>query len=64
MNIAVIGAGAVGCYFGGLLALAGHAVTFVGRKAHVDAINGAGLLIDSADFQKRSGPCSVPAPWC
>jgi 2-dehydropantoate 2-reductase len=32
MRIAVMGAGAVGGYFGGLLARAGHEVTFIGRQ--------------------------------
>jgi prephenate dehydrogenase len=31
-TIAVMGAGAVGCYFGGMLARAGAAVTFIGRR--------------------------------
>ena len=34
----VVGAGAVGCYFGGMLARAGMPVTLVGRATHVDAI--------------------------
>ncbi|MBN9004034.1 MAG: 2-dehydropantoate 2-reductase [Rhizobiales bacterium] len=46
MKIAVVGAGAVGCYFGALLVRAGHDVTFVGRKPHVDAINARGLLLE------------------
>ena len=51
MNIAVIGAGAVGCYYGGLLLKAGHDVTFIGRQPHVDAINAHGLLLDIKDFK-------------
>jgi 2-dehydropantoate 2-reductase len=46
MKIAIVGAGAVGCYFGALLVRAGHDVTFVGRKPHVDAINANGLLLE------------------
>ena len=38
MKIAVMGAGAVGCYYGGLLARSGHAVTLIGRPVHVEAI--------------------------
>ena len=45
-----MGAGAVGCYFGGLLARAGHDVTFVGRAGHVDAINRRGLLLEIPAF--------------
>src|ERR1041384_5934915 len=51
MQVAVIGAGAVGCYYGGLLLKAGHDVTFIGRQAHVDAINAHGLLLDTQTFK-------------
>ncbi len=51
MQVAVIGAGAVGCYYGGLLLRAGHDVTFIGRQPHVDAINAHGLLLDIKDFR-------------
>ena len=47
MNIVVLGAGAVGCYFGALLARAGHNVTFIGRAAHVAAINAQGLVLET-----------------
>jgi 2-dehydropantoate 2-reductase len=47
MKIAVMGAGAVGCYYGGMLARAGHAVTLIGRPQHVEAIGRAGLLLDT-----------------
>ena len=50
MQIAVVGAGAVGCYYGGLLLKAGHDVTFIGRQPHVDAINAHGLLLDTKTF--------------
>ena len=53
MRVAVLGAGAVGCYFGGLLARAGHDVLFVGRRAHVEAINADGLLLDTTTFRDR-----------
>lgn len=43
MRIAVMGAGAVGCYYGGMLARAGHAVTLIGRPQHVDAVSRHGL---------------------
>jgi 2-dehydropantoate 2-reductase len=51
MHIGVIGAGAVGCYYGGLLLRAGHDVTFIGRQPHVDAINAHGLLLDVKNFR-------------
>src|SRR5690349_3667816 len=47
MKVLVVGAGAVGSYYGGRLALAGHDVTLLGRKNHVDAIQRDGLTIDS-----------------
>ena len=52
-RIAVVGAGAVGCYFGGMLARAGAPVTLIGRAAHVEAINRAGLFIDSIHFKEN-----------
>jgi 2-dehydropantoate 2-reductase len=51
MQVTVVGAGAVGCYYGGLLARAGHDVTFIGRRTHVDAINAHGLLLDTQLFK-------------
>jgi 2-dehydropantoate 2-reductase len=40
-------AGAVGGYFGGRLAAAGHEVAFIARGAHRDAIHSEGLKIES-----------------
>ena len=34
LKVAVMGAGAVGCYFGGMLARAGHHVTLIARPQH------------------------------
>jgi 2-dehydropantoate 2-reductase len=51
-RIAVVGAGAVGCYFGGMLARAGALVTLIGRAPHVEAINRDGLFIDSIHFKE------------
>jgi len=52
-RVAVVGAGAVGGYFGGMLARAGGQVTLIGRSAHVDVWTRDGLLIDSINFQAR-----------
>jgi 2-dehydropantoate 2-reductase len=52
-SVAVVGAGAVGCFFGGMLARAGAPVTFIGRQQHVDALNHDGLVIDSATFPSK-----------
>ena len=47
MKIAVIGAGAMGCLYGGRLAEAGFDVTLVDLwREHVDAINRSGLRLD------------------
>ena len=44
LNIAVMGAGAVGCYYGGMLARAGHQVVLIARPAHVQAVAATGGL--------------------
>lgn len=49
-SIAVVGAGAVGCFFGGMLAIAGHSVTLIGRRHHVQAINQNGLRLEHLNF--------------
>ena len=51
-RIAVVGAGAVGGYFGGLLARAGAPVTMIGRPAFVDAVKKNGLFLDTLQFQE------------
>ncbi|AOB32580.1 2-dehydropantoate 2-reductase [Bordetella sp. H567] len=51
MKVAVMGAGAVGCYFGAMLARAGHEVALIGRPAHVEAIRSKGLYLDTRTFQ-------------
>ena len=51
MKIAVMGAGAVGCFYGGMLARAGHEMTLIGRPAHVEAMaKRGGLKFESALF--------------
>jgi len=52
-RIAVVGAGAVGSYFGGMLADAGAPVVLIGRKTFVDVVNRDGLLLDTLQGQKR-----------
>jgi 2-dehydropantoate 2-reductase len=47
-SIAVVGAGAVGSFFGAMLARAGHRVTLIARQAHVKAIARDGLRLDMA----------------
>ena len=45
MKIAVMGAGAIGGYFGGRLAQAGYDVSFIARGAHLAAIKANGLKV-------------------
>ena len=52
-KIAVVGAGAVGGYFGGMLARAGAPVVFIGRPAFVEAVAKDGLLLDTTTFKER-----------
>ena len=52
-QVAVLGAGAVGCYFGGMLARAGTPVTLMARQARAEAIQREGLFIDAVHFQGR-----------
>jgi 2-dehydropantoate 2-reductase len=47
MRIAVMGAGAVGAYFGAKLSASGHNVAFLARGAHLDALRREGLQVDS-----------------
>jgi len=47
-RIAVVGAGAVGGYYGAMLERAGHAVTLIARPAHVQAIERDGLRLQMA----------------
>src|SRR6516164_8429578 len=71
MRVAVMAAGAVGGYFGGRMAAAGHDVAFIARGAHRDAIRQDGLKVESAlgdlhlkdvnvtDNPKQVGPVDV-----
>lgn len=45
-RIAIMGAGAVGCYYGALLAIAGEQVTLIGRASLRDAVRDRGLLLE------------------
>ena len=52
-RVAVVGAGAVGGYFGGLLARAGAPVIMIGRPAFVEAVRKNGLVLDTLEFQEN-----------
>jgi 2-dehydropantoate 2-reductase len=51
-KIAVVGAGAVGGYFGGMLTCAGAPVVMIGRPAFVEAVKKDGLFLDTLHFQE------------
>lgn len=53
MRVVVVGAGAVGGYFGGRLVAAGEDVVFVARGAHLDALRSRGLQVDSPEGDLR-----------
>ncbi len=71
MRIAIMGSGGLGGYFGGLLAHAGHHVTFLARGEHLQAIREHGLRVESVhgDFtiqpaQATDNPSEVgPVDW-
>jgi ketopantoate reductase len=52
LSVAVFGAGAVGCYYGGMLARAGHRVTLIGRPQHVQAVQAHGLRMQTLTFDE------------
>ena len=56
MRIAIMGAGGVGGYYGGLLALSGNEVALIARGAHLAAIHEGGLRVESVH-----GDFTVPA---
>lgn len=63
MRIAIIGAGAVGGYYGGCLAAAGHEVLLVARGDHLQALQRNGLEIvsdgGSLEAPAMSATCST-----
>ncbi|MGH8829550.1 MAG: ketopantoate reductase family protein [Polaromonas sp.] len=53
LKVAVMGAGAVGCYYGGMLARAGHDVVLIARPQHVEAIVRDGLRMETKTFDEH-----------
>jgi len=53
MNVAIVGAGGVGGYFGGRLAQAGEDVVFIARGEHLRAMQRNGLRVDSINGDFR-----------
>jgi 2-dehydropantoate 2-reductase len=62
LTVAVMGAGAVGCYFGGMLARAGHDVTMIARPQHVEAMVRDGLRMETKAFDERVRVKAVTEP--
>lgn len=64
-RVTVMGAGAVGSFYGAMLARAGHEVTLIGRPAHVQAIQREGLRLEMAQqmhtvqLQASSDPAAI-----
>ena len=56
MKIAVMGAGGVGGFYGGLLAKAGQEVTFIARGEHLAALRAHGLRVESQSVGDFSLP--------
>jgi len=60
-----MGAGAVGSFYGAMLARAGHEVTLIGRPAHVQAVQRDGLRLEMAQqthsvrLQARCDPAAI-----
>ncbi len=55
LHVAILGAGGVGGYYGGVLARAGHDVTLLARGAHLDAVRARGL-----ELREPEGTAVVP----
>lgn len=53
MRIAIVGAGAIGCFLAARLSAAGHDVTLVGRDEQVEAISRGGLLLTEANGERK-----------
>lgn len=53
LKVAVMGAGAVGCYYGGMLARSGHGVVLIARPQHAEAIQRHGLRIETRAFDEQ-----------
>jgi 2-dehydropantoate 2-reductase len=53
MKVGVMGTGAVGSYYGAMLARAGVPVVFIGRPAQVQTLQGEGLRLEAQRFDER-----------
>lgn len=62
LRVTVFGAGAVGCYYGGMLARAGHNVTLIARPSHVQAIAADGLRMETRRFDEQVALAATDDP--
>lgn len=62
MKIAILGAGGVGGYYGGLLARAGHPVALLARGAHLDTLRERGLEIRTPEETFTVDVAAADAP--
>jgi len=63
MRVLVVGAGAVGGYFGTLLARGGHEVVFVARGANLAALRAQGLCVElDGETLRLAAPSAVEDP--
>ncbi len=53
-SIAVLGAGAIGCFVGGMLRADGHRVVFVGRPGTVETLETHGLTLTQLDGPEKT----------
>lgn len=61
-RIAVAGAGSIGCYAGGCLALAGRTVTLLARQRIADTVQASGMTVaDLAGGERRLLPTAIKA---
>ena len=61
-NVAVMGAGAIGCYFGAMLARSGAHVRLIGRPALVEAVARDGLRFEGVGFSGRIAMAATTDP--
>ena len=61
-DVAVMGAGAVGCYYGAMLARTGARVRLIGRPALVDAVTHNGLRLETEGGAERIAVTATTDP--
>lgn len=58
-RFAIVGAGALGCYFAALMTRAGHHVTLIARGRHLEAIQPEGIHVEDLGERYRVAPARV-----